>query len=83
MTRLGNRHKAEGVVRDKDPRGRTIFWVGPAGPEEDAGEGTDFHAVRNGFVSITPLQVDLTRHAALQATTEWLTGLELIEGGST
>lgn len=77
VTRLGNRHKAEGVVRDKDPRGRTIFWIGPAGPEEDAGEGTDFYAVRNGFVSVTPLQVDLTRHAALGATAQWLAGLEL------
>ncbi len=77
VTRLGYRHKAEGVVRDLDPRGRTIFWVGPAGPEEDAGPGTDFHAVRQGRISVTPLQVDLTRHAALAATADWLAGLEL------
>lgn len=71
-TRLGHRHKAEPVIRSADPRGRTIYWVGPAGPEQDAGPGTDFHAIRNGFVSITPLQVDLTRHAALEALGCWL-----------
>ena len=71
-TRLGHRHKAEPVVKDRDPRGRPIYWVGPAGPEQDAGPGTDFHALRNGFVSITPLQVDLTRHAAIDALNSWL-----------
>ena len=59
-------------MRSEDPRGRTIFWVGPAGAEADAGEGTDFHAVRNGFVSVTPIQVDLTRHAAVDTLGEWL-----------
>lgn len=71
-TRLGHRHKAEPVVAGTDPRGRRIYWVGPAGPEQDAGPGTDFHAVRNGWVSISPLQVDLTRHAALGALDAWL-----------
>jgi 5'-nucleotidase len=71
-TRLGHRHKAEPVVSSTDPRGRTIYWVGPAGPEQDAGPGTDFYALRNGYVSITPLQVDLTRHAALGSLGEWL-----------
>jgi 5'-nucleotidase len=71
-TRLGHRHKAEPVVRSEDPRGRPIYWVGPAGAEQDAGPGTDFHAVRNGFVSVTPLQVDLTRHQALGALAAWL-----------
>ncbi len=71
-TRLGHRHKAEPVVKATDPRGRPIYWVGPAGPEQDAGEGTDFHAVRNGFVSITPIQVDLTRHQAVPRVAEWL-----------
>ena len=71
-TRLGHRHKAEPVVKAEDPRGRPIYWVGPAGAEQDAGPGTDFHAVRNGFVSITPLQVDLTRHQALPALADWL-----------
>lgn len=71
-TRLGHRHKAEPVVKQTDPRGRTVYWVGPAGPEQDAGPGTDFHAVRNGYVSITPMQVDLTRHAAVQDIHAWL-----------
>jgi len=71
-TRLGHRHKAEPVIRQKDPRGREIFWVGPAGPEQDAGPGTDFFALRHGFVSITPLQVDLTRHAAIPELVNWL-----------
>jgi 5'-nucleotidase len=74
-TRLGHRHKAEPVVRDEDPRGRPIYWVGPAGAEQDAGPGTDFHAVRNGFVSVTPLQVDLTRHQAVPMVADWLEGL--------
>jgi len=71
-TRLGHRHKAEPAVRAEDPRGRPIYWVGPAGAEADAGEGTDFHAVRNGFVSVTPIQVDLTRHPAVAIVDEWL-----------
>lgn len=71
-TRLGHRHKAEPVVKAEDPRGRPIYWVGPAGAEQDAGPGTDFHAVRNGFVSVTPLQVDLTRHQALISLAAWL-----------
>ena len=71
-TRLGHRHKAEPVVKSEDPRGRPIYWVGPAGAEQDAGPGTDFHAVRNGFVSVTPLQVDLTRHQALSELAVWL-----------
>lgn len=71
-TRLGHRKRAEGVIRDKDPRGRPIYWIGPAGSEEDAGPGTDFHAVRSGAVSITPLQVDLTRYTALDRIAGWL-----------
>ena len=71
-TRLGHRHKAEPVVKSEDPRGRPIYWVGPAGAEQDAGPGTDFYAVRNGYVSVTPLQVDLTRHQALPELAAWL-----------
>lgn len=71
-TRLGHRHKAEPVTASRDPRGRTVYWVGPAGPEQDAGPGTDFYAVRNGYVSITPLQVDLTRHQSLDSLARWL-----------
>ena len=71
-TRLGHRHKAEPAVRTTDPRGRAIYWVGPAGPEEDAGPGTDFNAIRRRCVSITPLQVDLTRYTALDTVAQWL-----------
>jgi 5'-nucleotidase len=73
-TRLGHRHKAEPVIRAQDPRGRSIYWVGPAGAEQDAGPGTDFHAVRQGYVSITPIQVDLTRYDALNKVAGWLAG---------
>ena len=74
-TRLGNRHRAERLIEDQDPRGRRLYWIGPAGGEVDAGPGTDFHAVAQGFVSITPLQIDLTRHASLEPLTGWLDGL--------
>jgi len=75
-TRLGHRKRAEALIRDTDPRGRPLFWIGPAGTEEDAGPGTDFHAVRRGKVSITPLQVDLTRYAALDQIAGWLDTVE-------
>ncbi len=73
-TRLGHRHKAEPVVREVDPRGRTIYWVGPPGNEEDAGLGTDFYAVANGYVSVTPIQIDLTRYDAIEHVAGWLKG---------
>jgi len=65
ITRLGRRHASEPVVRQTSPRGEAIYWIGPAGDAREAGEGTDFHAVANGRISITPLQVDLTEHASL------------------
>lgn len=71
-TRLGQRHKSEPVIRAQDPRGRPIYWVGPAGAEQDAGPGTDFHAVRHNRVSVTPIQVDLTRHNAIAEVGDWL-----------
>ena len=74
-TRLGRRHKSEAVVKDKDPYGKEIFWIGPSGPEEDAGPGTDFFAIRNGCVSISPLQVDLTRHSRIPELGEWVRNL--------
>ncbi len=74
-TRLGRRHKSEPVVKMKDPRGRDIYWVGPVGAEQDAGPGTDFFAVRNNRVSLTPLHVDLTRYRALDQVASWLEGL--------
>ena len=72
VTRLGNRHKSEPAQEALDPKGRKVYWVGPVGPEQDAGEGTDFYAIRTNKVSITPLQVDLTRHDALSSLTNWL-----------
>ncbi len=71
-TRLGHRHKSEPVIRDVDPQGEEVYWVGPAGAEQDAGPGTDFHALRRQRVSITPLQVDLTRYSALDTVARWL-----------
>lgn len=73
-TRLGHRHQAEPIIRSEDPRGRPLYWVGPPGVEQDAGPGTDFHAVNSGFVSVTPLQVDLTRHRMLEPLRAWLEG---------
>ena len=74
-TRLGHRHRSAPAIRTADPKGRTIYWVGPAGGEADAGPGTDFHAVSRGFVSVTPLHVDLTRYAALDKVAGWLNGV--------
>lgn len=74
-TRLGARHKSEGVIEQKDPRGESIYWVGPPGEEQDAGEGTDFYAVRKNYISVTPLQIDLTRYDSLQSLNQWLQNL--------
>ena len=72
VTRLGKRHKAEPVVKSTNPHGETVYWVGAAGKAQDAGEGTDFHAVANRRVSITPLQIDLTQYSQLNAVSGWL-----------
>lgn len=72
ITRLGQRHKAEPVIKSADPRGNPIYWVGPPGAEQDAGPGTDFDAIKNGYVSITPLQLDLTRFERMQSLNDWL-----------
>jgi len=72
ITRLGRRHKAEDVIRATNPRGETVYWVGAAGPAADAGEGTDFHAVEAGWVSVTPLQVDLTHRDRMDEVGAWL-----------
>ncbi len=72
VTRLGKRHKAEPVVRGINPRGDTVYWVGAAGAAADAGEGTDFHAVANGCVSVTPLQIDLTHTGLIAPVFDWL-----------
>jgi 5'-nucleotidase len=71
-TRLGRRHASEPVIRQSNPRGEPIYWIGAAGDAREAGEGTDFHAVAEGFVSVTPLQVDLTDHQRLPQWRDWL-----------
>ena len=73
-TRLGFRHRSEPVVKARDPHGRDIYWIGPAGKGQDAGPGTDFHAIENGAVAVSPVKVDLTRHEALPAVRDWLKG---------
>jgi 5'/3'-nucleotidase len=75
VTRLGRRHKAEPVVKTHTPRGDTVYWVGAAGGVQDAGDGTDFHAVLHHKVSITPLQIDLTQFSQLESLSKWLADL--------
>lgn len=72
VTRLGKRHKAEPVVKASNPHGETVYWVGAAGKAQDAGEGTDFHAIEQQNVSLTPLQIDLTQYSQLDAVRGWL-----------
>lgn len=76
-TRLGQRHRSEPVIEGRDPRNKKIYWVGPPGAHQDAGEGTDFHAVEHGYVSITPLKIDLTNHQRLNQLDDWLKEIEL------
>lgn len=76
VTRLGNRHRAEAVIKEYDPRGRPIYWIGPPGAKQDAGEGTDFDAVEQGYVSITPLTVDMTAYSHMSVLADWLTEVE-------
>jgi len=77
VTRLGHRHRAEPVVKARDPRGQRIYWIGESGAELDAGPGTDFYAVNNGFVSITPMHVDLTHYRLMDETREWAGTIQL------
>ena len=72
VTRLGNRHRSEAAMKAEDPRRRTVYWIGPAGAGQDAGPGTDFHAVSRKNISVTPLQIDLTKHAALRGLAGWV-----------
>ena len=72
VTRLGRRHKAQDTVKTVNPRNQTMYWVGAAGAAQDAGPGTDFHAVSQGHISLTPLQLDLTRYAQMGVVEEWL-----------
>ena len=71
-TRLGFRHKSEPVIQARDPKDRPIYWVGPAGEGQDVGDGTDFHAIANGWISVSPIKVDLTDHSALGSVDAWL-----------
>lgn len=72
ITRLGKRHKAEPVIQLKTPRGETVYWVGAAGQPNDGGEGTDFYAIAHNHVSISPIQVDLTKHSQLSELKDWI-----------
>ena len=71
-TRLGFRHRSEPLVPMKDPYGRRVYWIGPAGQGQDAGPGTDFEAIERGAVAVTPLKIDLTRHDSLPSLEGWL-----------
>ena len=79
-TRLGNRHKSEPAIEAKDPRGKTIYWVGAAGPEQDAGPGTDFHALSENYVSVTPIHIDLTKYSSMDLVSGWLNDCEIDHG---
>ncbi len=74
VTRLGRRHASEPVVRMSSPRGESVYWIGAAGDAREAGEGTDFHAIEQGRISVTPLQVDLTDHSGLLSWTRRISG---------
>jgi 5'-nucleotidase len=78
VTRLGHRHRAEPVVKMFDPRGRPMYWIGPAGPGQDAGPGTDFDAICRGYISITPIHVDLTRYQALEQVSGWVSEISTV-----
>jgi 5'-nucleotidase len=77
VTRLGTRHVAEPMVKQMDPRGKPVYWVGPAGAEQDAGPGTDFHAINEGCVSVTPLHIDLTQYKVFDQLAGWVKQLAL------
>ena len=72
VTRLGKRHKAEPVIKATTPRNQTVYWVGAAGSAQDAGPGTDFHALASDRVSLTPLQMDLTHAQQIPVVKTWL-----------
>ncbi len=77
VTRLGTRHLAEPTIKAVDPRGRKIYWVGQPGPEQDAGPGTDFYAVNAGYVSVTPLHLDLTHYKVMDELSTWVQPLQI------
>ncbi len=71
-TRLGQRHPSQAMISVEDPRGREVYWIGPSSNSQDGGEGTDFAAIREGYASVTPLQIDMTRHTQLDVLSNWL-----------
>jgi 5'-nucleotidase len=75
ITRLGHRKRASDVQPTVDPRGKRAYWIGVAGDPADSGEGTDFHAIANGYVSITPLHADMTRHEVFDNVSRWIADL--------
>lgn len=77
VTRCGSRHPADKVFSQPDPRGQTLYWIGPPGDKFDVGPDTDFAAVEQGYVSVTPLQVDLTAYGAQDVLSTWLTKAEV------
>ena len=81
VTRLGHRHRAEPVIKMDDPRGRPMYWIGEAGKGDDAGPGTDFDAVARGYISITPIHVDLTRYQALEQVSGWVAEIQTRHAG--
>jgi 5'-nucleotidase len=80
VTRLGSRHVAEPAIKALDPRGGPVYWIGPSGTEADAGQGTDFHAVNEKKVSITPLKIDMTNYTAFEKLSKWIVGLDILGG---
>ncbi len=77
ITRFGTRHNAEPIIKQQDPRGQRIYWIGPPGAEQDAGPGTDFFAINQGKVSITPMKVDFTHHQVIEQLTDWARTLRM------
>lgn len=76
VTRFGTRHCAEPTIKQVDPRGHTIYWVGPPGAEQDSGPGTDFYAVAEGKVSISPMHLDLTHYPSIDSVATWMEGFQ-------
>jgi len=72
VTRLGSRHRSNTLLKEKDPKGRDIYWLGPPSDGQDTGEGTDFYALNHGYVSVTPLSVDFTAHEAIDHLKHWM-----------
>lgn len=77
VTRLGTRHNAEPTISGLDPRGSEIYWIGRPGPQADGGAGTDFHAVEQGYVSVTPLHLDMTQYKVFDQLSTWIQGMQL------